>query len=128
MAKQSNTKVSSGDEVAVAINNQFKKCWNYDSLHTVITAECSPPILESIEFTSQRTISEMTANQVQHPVCGLVPRVGWAALKNGIEMSFSVIRKIVLLNEVPLYFSPQCFSASLSSPGENSKVFSVLKT
>lgn len=72
----------------------LKKCWNYDSLHTIITAQCYPPILESIEFTSQRTISEMTANQVQHPVFGLVPRVGWAALKNGIEMSFSAIRKV----------------------------------
>jgi hypothetical protein len=75
-------------------SNPVKKCWNYDSLHTVITAQCSPPILESIEFTSQRSISEMTADQVQHPVCGVVPRVGWAALKNGIEMSFSVFRKV----------------------------------
>ncbi len=36
----------------------------------------------------------MGDDQVQHPVCGLVPRVGWAALKNGIEVSFSVFRKV----------------------------------
>jgi len=57
---------------------------------------CSIPILECIEFTSQRTISEMSADKVQHPVCGLVPRVGWAALKKGVEVSFSVFRKVSL--------------------------------
>ncbi len=75
-------------------SNPSKKCWDYDSLFRIITAQCSIPILVSIDFTSQKTISEMGADQVQHPVCGLVPCVGWAALKNGIEVSFSVLRKV----------------------------------
>ena len=77
-------------------SNPVKKCWDYETLHSIITARCSTSILECIEFTSQRTISEMSADKVQHPVCGLVPRVGWAALKKGIEMSFSVFRKVQL--------------------------------
>jgi hypothetical protein len=51
-------------------------------------------MLECIELTSQRTISEMSADKVHHPVCGLVPRVGWAALKKGIEVSFKVSIKV----------------------------------
>ena len=47
-----------------------------------------------LEFSLQRTISEMRADLVQHPVYGLVPRVGWAALKKGIEVSCSVVRKV----------------------------------
>jgi hypothetical protein len=77
-------------------SNPVKKCWDYETLQSIITARCSTSILECIEFTSQRTISEMSADKVQHPVCGLVPRVGWAALKKGIEMSFSVFRKVQL--------------------------------
>ena len=75
-------------------SNPLKKCWDYETLQSIITARCSTSILECIEFTSQRTISEMNADKVQHPVCGLVPRVGWAALKKGIEVSFSVFRKV----------------------------------
>ncbi len=75
-------------------SNPVKKCWDYDSLFRIITAQCPIPILVSIHFTSQKTISEIGADQVQHPVCGLVLRVGWAPLKNKIEVSFSVLRKL----------------------------------
>ena len=74
--------------------NPVKKGWQYKNLKSIITAQCPTPILECLEFTFQRTISEMRADKVQHPVCGLVPRVGWAALKNGIEVSCRVIRKV----------------------------------
>jgi hypothetical protein len=75
-------------------SNPIKKCWDYDSLFRIITAQFPIPILVSIHFTSQKTISEISADQVQHLVCGLVPRVGWAALKNRIEVSISVLRKL----------------------------------
>ena len=74
--------------------NPVKKGWQYENLKSVITAQCPTPILECLEFSLQRTVSEMRADLVQHPVCGLVPRVGWAALKNGIEVSCSVVRKV----------------------------------
>ena len=74
--------------------NPVKNCWQYKNLKRIITAQCPTPILECLEFTFQGTISEMRAEIVQHPVCGLVPRVGWAALKNGIEVSCSVVRKV----------------------------------
>ncbi len=74
-------------------SNPIKKGWEYDSLIHIITAHCPIPILVSIHFTSQKTISEIGDDQVQNSVCGLIPRVGWAALKNGNEVSFSVLRK-----------------------------------
>ena len=77
-------------------SNPVKKGWEYETVHSIITAQCPTPILECIEFTSQRTISEMSADKVQHPVCGLVSHVVWAALKNGIEVSRSVFRKVQL--------------------------------
>ena len=75
--------------------NPAKKCWeDYDSLFLIITAQCPIPVMACLDFTFQKTIFDMGADQVQHPVCGLVPRVDWAAWKNGIEVSFSVLRKV----------------------------------
>jgi hypothetical protein len=62
-------------------------------MFNVITSQCPLSVLSSIDFTFQKTISEIGADQVHYLVCGLVPRVGWSALKNGIEVSFSVFRK-----------------------------------
>ena len=90
----SETLVESVHYVYDVHSNPVKKCWDYDSLFCIITDQCLIPVLASIEFTPQKTISEMGDDQVQHPVCGLVPRVGWAAWKNGIEVSFSVFRKV----------------------------------
>ena len=70
-----------------------KKCWDYDSLFTIITAQCPISVMSCLEFRPQKSISEIGSDKVQHPVCGLVPRVGWAAWKNGIEVSFCVLKK-----------------------------------
>jgi hypothetical protein len=71
-----------------------KTFWKYDSLIGTITSQCPSQIMESLQFTPEKSISEFGDDLVQHPVYGQVPRVGWAAWKKGIEVSFSVLRKV----------------------------------
>ena len=74
--------------------NHSKNFWKYKSLISTITGQCTSQIMEYLQFTQERTISEIGGYQVQHRVYGQVPRVGWAALKKGIEVSFSVLRQV----------------------------------
>ena len=74
--------------------NPSKNFWKYNSLFGTIKAQCTPQSLDHILFSQERTISEIGDHHVQHPVFGQVPRVGWAALKKGIEVSFYVVKKL----------------------------------
>jgi hypothetical protein len=74
--------------------SMIKNFWKYKSLISTITGQCTSQIMEYLQFTQERTISEIGGYQVQHRVYGQVPRVGWAALKKGIEVSFSVLRQV----------------------------------
>jgi hypothetical protein len=41
----------------------------------------------------------MDSIDVWHPIFGLVPRAGWAGMKKGMEVAFTVLRKDYITNE-----------------------------
>ena len=59
----------------------------------ILAERCPLSILSQIVISSEETISDVDSVVVKHPVFGQVPHLGWASMKKGKEMTFSVIKK-----------------------------------
>jgi hypothetical protein len=84
--------------------NHSNNFWKYKSLIRTITGQCTSQIMEYLQFTPETTISESDDYHVQHPVYGQVPRVGWAALKKGFEVSYIIASVVLALKCIILSF------------------------
>ena len=73
--------------------NPKKHYWKYEHMMAILSEQCSLSILSQIVITSEETISDEDSGVVKHPVFGQVPHRGWASMKKGKEMTFSVIKK-----------------------------------
>jgi len=73
--------------------NPKKHYWKYEHMMAILSEQCSLSILSQIVISSEETISDEDSGVVKHPVFGQVPHRGWALMKKGKEMTFSVIKK-----------------------------------
>ena len=63
-------------------------CWKEKELFKVLKSMCSED--KKHKLTEPSVISEKGNAEVKHPLFGLTERRGWAQMKRGVEMSFSV--------------------------------------
>ena len=62
--------------------------WEINEIYNMVRAMC---LNDTRQFlTAPSTISEETDNYVSHPLFGKTKRRGWASMKKGIEMCFSI--------------------------------------
>ena len=73
--------------------NPNKHYWKYEHMMAILSEQCSLSVLSQIVISSEETIADMDSWIVKHPVFGQVPHRGWALMKKGKEVTFSVIRK-----------------------------------
>ena len=73
--------------------NPKKHYWKYERMMAILAESCPLSILSQIVISSEETISDVDSVVVKHPVFGQVPHLGWASMKKGKEMTFSVIKK-----------------------------------
>lgn len=72
------------------IHKPGKSCWENDSLQTLALSKCEPSLVQCVRITNPDVISKIDCTTVRHPLFGEIHRSGWALMKKGYEMSFSI--------------------------------------
>ena len=70
-----------------------KTFWKGNQLKNLTVAKCQH-LSDSLTVTDPVIISDSNQCTVEHPVFGTVHRSGWALMKKGSEMTFSITKKI----------------------------------
>ena len=69
-----------------------RNCWERNELKTLIMRQIYWSQLLELHFTKDTSISIGNTSLVDHPIQGIVPRRGWALMKQGDKRSFSVYK------------------------------------
>lgn len=67
-----------------------KNCWERTHLYQVFTSQVCSSILSNLMNTEEIIVSEKGDDSVNHPIFGLVSRMGWAFTRKGTECSFLI--------------------------------------
>lgn len=73
-------------------NTCGKTCWKENELQRACLAKCKPSQRSLLCISTPTVVCEPDSTRVDHPLFGAVPRCGWAIMKKGYEIAFSIAR------------------------------------
>ncbi len=72
------------------IHKPEKTCWEKDCLQHLALSKCEHGLVKRVRITNPVIISKIDCTTVRHPLFGEIQRSGWAKMKKGYEMTFSI--------------------------------------
>ena len=73
-------------------NTSGKTCWKDNEFQNTCLSKCSPNQRRALCISTAKVVCDIGSTSVNHPVLEFVQRCGWALMKKGCEIPFSITR------------------------------------